>query len=584
MSHARRIRPARDTRGAVAVLSASLGAVLIGFAGLAVDTTRAWVAEARMKSALDAAALVAARRFTAADRDAVATQAFWANLEQASGRRAFVGATYTDPVFTEVAGQTSQIRATARVTTPTTLFNVISAQTIVRNEVSVARRGAGLELAIAIDTTSSMNATVASLGNITKLRAAQNAANRLVNLLYGCRETGPTDTPPNSWVDCRETQTNLFISVIPFSRNLNIGTGANSALDLTTAPLNTANVPTGWESTDFNGCVEARIDLTDDAPTTTALRLRPFAWPSTFRQVGRVDQGACTTGNAWPTVRINGQDRRFCFGDNDWNRAVHRQTGEAELSLTTHPMVEFLTTSPRNLPASMASGPNLLCTPSRMIPLTARRTQVRDAINALQSFGASGGTVIAPALQGAWYALSPNWRGFWTNTNFGVPDLPPLPRDYETPNNVKAVILLSDGDNNWNSRPITTVRSAPSGVTERYYTAFGRVQDWNEDFPARTIDAGRAQEDSPDGADFRLNQLTAQLCTNMKASAPQQRDRIRIYVIGFEVLRSSHQTLLENCASVDNGRRLYFPAANAGELDGVFREIAADLVRLRLVE
>jgi hypothetical protein len=244
----------------------------------------------------------------------------------------------------------------------------------------------------------------------------------------------------------------------------------------------------------------------------------------------------------------------------------------------------------------------MMCTPSPMIPLSARRSGVVAGISAITAFNASGGTMIAPALQGAWWALSPNWRGYWRDTNTGLQNIPPLPRDYDLADNIKAIIILSDGDNNWNNTSAysNNVRSGPPGVTERLYGGFGRVSNWNSEMSgvqatnpganppttATTAALGNVTASNQPSADGRLDAAFSGYCNAIRNPQANALDRIRIYVVGFEVgSGTTQETMLRNCASLINGtQRLYYSASNASLLNGVFEQIAADLNRTRLIQ
>jgi len=195
-----------NRRGTVALTTAISMTVLIGFSALAVDTTRAWLVESRLKTAIDAASLVAARRFTEPTRDSEARATFWAQFSQGGNSHTYLGATVTDPVITPDASDASRIRLSATATIPTTLFGIISNQPLTFADYAVAQRtGTGLELAIVIDQTSSMGDT---FGGMTKLAAAKSAVQSLLGILYGNQDI----------------QGNLWVSIVPFARTINIGT------------------------------------------------------------------------------------------------------------------------------------------------------------------------------------------------------------------------------------------------------------------------------------------------------------------------------------------------------------------------
>jgi Flp pilus assembly protein TadG len=79
---------------------------------------------------------------------------------------------------------------------------------------------------------------------------------------------------------------------------------------------------------------------------------------------------------------------------------------------------------------------------------------------------------------------------------------------------------------------------------------------------------------SHDGRDTtRANQLTADLCTNVKAKS------IRVYTVAFDVSDNAIKSILQDCASDSSA---YFDAANSSDLADAFRQIASDFRPLRL--
>lgn len=580
------MRTLLDRRGAVAAVSAVVLVAVIGFAGLAVDLTRIWLVSARLKTAVDAASLVAARTIESPTRDADATALFWANYTRNGRQGGYMLSVTTTPVITPV-GET-QIRVTADATVPTTLFSIISRSNTPLRETSLAEReGSGLELAIVLDQTSSMRASAP--GFSSKLAAAQNATRTLLNILYGQQDV----------------RRNVWVSVVPFARTINVGPGNTNFLD-------TANMAPGWNQADWSGCVEARRngeDITDIGPATLAGQFRPYFDRSTYQQVGwavnpsgltlsdadalanghHAGRGACSTGNAYPAVNrtfiVGGQSRtiamRYCRGDNDWSNPNGLSASTSNLA-RYNPEYAYLVnqgfTGIGILPTS-AAGPNRLCAQNPILPLTASRAAVEAAVNAITAPVRSGGTTVATGMQGAWYTLSPNWQGWWpniaTNSTIGA-----LPLAYTTRNMTKAVIILTDGDNNWQGFYAGgDVRGSPTAA-ELLYNAYGRAADWNANFPAAQI--------SPIGqssADSRLDGRLSAICAAMKGtnSTDPADHRIRIYVVGFEVSSTAHRNMLRACAS-GTSAPYYFEAPTAAQLQGAFAQIANALTSLRLVE
>lgn len=536
-----------DKRGTTSLATAALLVPLIGGAGLAVDTARVALLEARMRTAVDAAALVAARRLNEPTRDAEARAVFAGHFTANGANLTWLGANIGQLSVQQDATNAARVVAQSTATIPTTLFAVISATPVTRTVRAAAERaGIGLELAIVLDQTASMRGSVAGGG--TKLDAARSAINTMLDTLYAGRDT----------------QRNLFVSLVPFSRTINIGTGNSAFLD-------TANMPTGWNLANWTGCVEARAnghDTTDAAPTGAA-RFRPYFWPSTFRQVGTVADGRCTSGNAYPQ---DAQGRRFCHGDNDW---VSGSGGPTQTQLNVNAM--YISMRNAGMTHAQSIGPNILCAQTPIQPLTASRATLNTALAAVTAPVRSGGTTTAVGLQGAWYTLSPAWQGFWQNPNGAVPNMPSLPMPYNTPDMRKVVVILTDGDNNWQAPYGETCGSSDDSVcasatgTELMYNAYGRVATYNARFAS-----ARISPVTQTNADARLDERFTAVCNAMKA-APSN---ITVYVIGFEV-SSAHRSRLQSCAT---SAQHYFESPSTSDLQAVFRQIGNQLASVRLVQ
>lgn len=535
-----------DKRGVTTIATAVLGATLVGATGLAVDTTRLALVEARLRTAVDAATLTAARRLNDTGRDAEAQAIFAGHFDRTGPSLSYLGATITPVSLVPDPTDSSRICAEASASVPMWLFGLASGGPVTRTASAVAQRaGTGLELAIVLDQTSSMRQASGTGG--TKLDAARAAIGTMLDSLYNGRDVQP----------------NLWVSVVPFARTVNIGTQNDHMLD-------TSATPAGWSLAAWSGCVEARLnghDTTDAAPTGPA-RFRPYFWPSTFRQVGTVAGGRCTAGKAYPQ---DASGNRFCHGDNDWGTGTNQPT-QTDLDRNAH----YMTMRNAGMTHAQSVGPNLLCAQTPIQPLTASRTAVNDSLAAITAPVRSGGTTTSVGLQGAWYTLSPNWQGFWQNPNTTIRDTPSLPLPYNTPNMRKVVVMLTDGDNNWQGPYGASCGSSSGSVcasatgTELMYNAYGRVAQYNARFPAARIDPV-----TQGNADTRLDQRFSAVCEAMKASP----HNITVYVIGFEV-SSAHRARLQSCAS---SPQHYFETPNAALLQATFRQIANQLTSVRLV-
>jgi Flp pilus assembly protein TadG len=289
-----------------------------------------------------------------------------------------------------------------------------------------------------------------------------------------------------------ETQT-LWISLVPYTATVNLGPTRQSWLTAS-SPAASAYQPDTWR-----GCVEARPnnDANDSPPS--AAPFTSFLYKSTL---GQYADG----------------------GDNDW------------------PPV---TDSTNYVDSNDRTGPNLGCGPP-VLPLSNKKTDILNRISGLKGVN-RGGTMANLGLQAGWFTLSPLWRGLW-----GGPTPAGLPLDYGTPDTDKAVVLLTDGTNEWYdySKP-------PTGD----YTAYGRLSE------------GRLGTTSASQATTRINNRMVDLCTAMKAK------NITIYTITLMVTNTTTMDLYRSCASQPT---YYFNSPTVTELRGIFQQIGSQLSNLRI--
>ena len=162
------------------------------------------------------------------------------------------------------------------------------------------------------------------------------------------------------------------------------------------------------------GCVMARTaqtgaqdgdDFNDKTPTQAAFK--PFLYASTYHIY------PYTTGTGSSKVT------HYYVGDNDWTATNIQQPALGDTGV----------------------GPNLDCPTVPILPENVSKATVAAAINSIVP-AYRGGTFINLGLQAGWWALSPNWRGVWGDPN--------MPLAYNTPYMKKVIVLMTDGNNNWN--------------------------------------------------------------------------------------------------------------------------------------
>lgn len=587
----------QDRRGAVAAMSAIVMIGVIGFAGLAIDLTRIWMVNARLKTAIDAASLVAARQISlpAATRDAMVENVYWANYTQNGRSINYLQATPARPTITQLDEQRIQVSGSAVV--PTTLFSIIDRSNTTVFDSAVARRqGTGLELALVLDVTGSM----ASNNNIAALR---QSATDLVDILFG----GQNEQP------------NLWVSIVPYTAMVNIGAGRTNWLQLGSLAA------VDYRPSQWLGCVEARAGINypagadeDDTPPSQA-PFRPHFWPSS-RYTHSLDP--LIPGNVWvyrgagsPPPRVSvplfgvapnvvlPTDIPVNRGDNAWipgagGNVVRNATAAWSDAVWEPDPANPGTDAQENTRDNQGRGPNLGCGRA-VLPLTRQRQPLIDQINALRATR-RGGTMANLGLQLGWGTISPRWRADWNlaETREGQQ----LPLDYNTRFMRKAIVLMTDGENQWYDWPDGAPGACNAGGVQRCASATNPPRPPNVPIWTNTVDAdqnayGRLANGGPFGNRLGIanptpgpggtavtdpvngiNARMARLCQDVRAN----NRNITVYTIVFVANPSQTvRDLYRNCASSDEN---FFLAPTQAALRTAFQTIAGQLANLQLLE
>lgn len=450
--------------------------VMTGMTGMAIDTARMQLAQAKLQFSLDAAGLAAGSTVNTSTLNAEVTKYLNANF---SG---YMGATVTGN--TAVADSTNTIiTLSATATLPTTFMGTIGVNTItVTANSQITRAVTGLELIMVLDNTGSMTQTAGQ--GISKIAALKNASTTLVNTLFGGKSTDDK----------------LWIGIVPFSQAVNIGTGHSTWMDAT------YNSGLSWPAADaWDGCVDGRSASydTDDAPpsqSTTDTLFKQYYWPTD--------------------------------GNNCWLK-TRDQYGTYRCSATgTDPY--YVTPM-----GSSVRGPNYLC-PREVLPMTNQKQPLLDKIDSLE---AQGNTLVNQGLVWGWRMISPRWRGFWG----GTMDANALPLEYNTRHMIKAVVLLTDGENT---------------QTNGSHSAYWYLQD------------NKLGTTYQSAAITELDNRTKTICTTMKSRG------IYVYSIALGTdLPTSSRQLLKDCASSSS---FYFYSPSTSDLQKVFSAIGDSLSNLRV--
>ncbi len=192
---------ARGQQGSVLPIVALCITSLVIAIGLAVDGSRMVVMHSKLQSAVDAAGLSAAARYSTHDVSAETEQFAEANFLGAG-----IGAQITT-VITKPSANEEVLRIEATATAPSTFMKLLGYETIsttARTEVTRAGKG-GIELSLVLDVTGSMAAD-------NKIGSLKAASNNLLDILFKENTTDPL----------------LHIGIVPFSESVNIGTSRAS--------------------------------------------------------------------------------------------------------------------------------------------------------------------------------------------------------------------------------------------------------------------------------------------------------------------------------------------------------------------
>ncbi|MGI9494187.1 MAG: pilus assembly protein TadG-related protein [Geminicoccaceae bacterium] len=240
-----------DDRGGVAMVIGLCILPLFAIAGLSIDGARGYTAKSKLQGAVDAAALAGGKAHSAHEVDPEGSARMFFDANYADR---FLDGTVTS--FSAVIDNTAELMTVqAEVAIPTTFMSLFGFDVIpITAEAIVATAHTGLELALVVDVTGSMNWTDSD--GAVKIESLKTAGHTLLEAIYGTATSLP----------------DVWISLVPYRAAVNIGhrpswlTGYNAA-DF---------IPDAWR-----GCVEARdapLDQDDTPPTGSTDRFRAFHW------------------------------------------------------------------------------------------------------------------------------------------------------------------------------------------------------------------------------------------------------------------------------------------------------------------
>jgi Flp pilus assembly protein TadG len=487
--------------------------------GIAVDYGRALVVRERMAEAADAAALAIGswQGKSEAELKQRAQQFFDANYPPSK-----IGT--VGKLDVKFVGDDIKVHVDALV--PTTFMKLANINTMdVGADATITKKQRNIEVVLVLDVTGSMNSG-------GKLSAMKNAAVKMVEILFDGKSTSDT----------------LKIGVVPFSGAVNVGSSNQNAswIDTATYPNNSAIAKEDFAYSNgqnaftllsnlgktWSGCVRERADpyeLTDTAPgSSAATKWAPYFAPDEPNS----SNNNCNTDYTNSYIRDGSWSGAVCPQSGDTSSAAKRQCFTGKYKNSTS--------------CSQGTGPQLNCPPSTVLGMTSLKSTVTSKINNLS---ADGFTVIPAGLLWGWRAVSP-----------GAPYTEGAP--YTDEKWVKAVVLLTDGDND--------VNAGSNGINKSDYNAFGYAK------------SGHLGNKNGSTAEDTLDAKTLTVCNSIKTASAD--NPIRLYTIGFQV-SSNAQSLLKNCASTDEqGNKLFYNSPSNDQLASIFEDIAQGLSELRIAQ
>jgi Flp pilus assembly protein TadG len=518
-----------DRRGNLSVAFTMALVPMAAASGVAIDYSRISASRAALQAALDAGVLAASTENngrTAEQLRATVDQYLVANKR---------GDTYRNLSYTVTANDDWTVAATANACIDLTFSGVVGNSSQCFSVHSEAKRGKNhLEVVLVLDNTGSMTAS----DRIVHLR---NAAKSLVSILRSAAIGDRT----------------IKIALVPFVTTVNInGTGFKTSwMDVNAQnPLHGVNFdppagsPPGTKVNHFSlfnefklpwkGCVEARpvpFNLSDAPPSAAnpSTLFVPYFAPD--------EPGAAAAGGNSSTAFNNS------YLNDDGTQTSQRTIAKYTVAMSTaNPPAPIrpvaITETAPNLQTSenRTNGPNRAC-PTPIVPLSTNYDTLNANIDAMRHWNGSG-TNVSEGLMWGWRVLSPEEP--YTDG-----------RSFNDPTVQKVVVLLTDGEN--------VVYGASGTANKSDYGSYGFLA------------SGRFGAQDQTTAARNVDGWVGQTCANLKNLG------VMMYTITLEAGTTANRNLYGPCATRPD---MYMNVSSASQLTGVFNNIAAQLVTLKLTK
>ncbi len=168
------------------------------------------------------------------------------------------------------------------------------------------------------------------------------------------------------------------------------------------------------------------------------------------------------------------------------------------------------------------------CPNAPIVPMTDNKSLLKSTVN---SYSAGGSTAGQLGAAWAWYLISPNWASIWPSAS--------KPADYNDGKTIKTVLLMTDG----------------------VYNTVGGVNKGDGSIEA-----------------VQASKISVDICAGMKGKG------VIVYTVGFDLNSAgAYKTrVIDTLTSCASEPAKFYRAENGDELEKAFKQIAEDIVRLRL--
>jgi Flp pilus assembly protein TadG len=517
---------------------------VVGLVGAAVDYSRANSIKAGLQSALDATALAMARAaptLTQAQLQLQTTAYFQALFNKPEAKNVIVTSTYAT-----TGGPQLTIKVSS--TMDTMFMNVMGFSSLdIGSSTTVAWSNSRLRLALVLDTTGSMD-------DSGKMSAMQTATKNLLTQLQAAATTNG----------------DIFVSIVPFSKNVNVGASNYSANWIDWAdweaepPVLKASKPSGWAtsgpgdncplntSSHGFGCAPSPTSTSTTTTIPSSGAYRGYICPGTdtggknSNKIGIMYNGCYDSVSNPKTVgtgshaSCSGYSNCTCSGngsskvckqeayDHNWIVNAHstwngcvtdRGTSSAPSGDYDRRVVPATSTKASQFPAEQ----NAYCS-AQLGQLSYNWTTMKSAVDGLYPLGPTNQPI---GLVWGWQSL----------VGGGPISAPPTKDPQYTYNEV--IVLMSDGLNTLNR--------------------------WNGN--------GSSTSTSVDQRMFEASAVGT--CANIKATG------VTIYTVHVNTDSDPASTLLKNCAS---GADKFWMVTSASGIGSVFTQIGTQLSKLRIAK